>query len=169
MLKPGVIQQERKRQTRLRIRANYPVRYGLELTFEIYHIWLKLAYDNIIQRHITIFIIYTRKGPAQARISTEIFHDGLRRETCSDTCAIPHYFVRAFCPFCKIFEGYLCCGMILNVWTKLSLYPACLSYLSTGFISRSQHVRCTAVVLVLFHSCTKSFLVSYGLVTLVLY
>ena len=28
---------------------------------------------------------YTRKGPAQARVSTDIFHDGLRRETCSDT------------------------------------------------------------------------------------
>ena len=27
----------------------------------------------------------TRKGPAQARVSTDIFHDGLRRETCSDT------------------------------------------------------------------------------------
>ena len=27
----------------------------------------------------------TRKGPAQARMSTDIFHDSLRRETCSDT------------------------------------------------------------------------------------
>ena len=27
----------------------------------------------------------TRKGPAHARVSTDIFHDGLRRETCSDT------------------------------------------------------------------------------------
>ena len=27
----------------------------------------------------------TRKGTAPARVSTDIFHDGLRRETCSDT------------------------------------------------------------------------------------
>ena len=27
----------------------------------------------------------TRKGPAQARVSTNIFHDGLKTETCSDT------------------------------------------------------------------------------------
>ena len=31
-----------------------------------------------------------------------------------NTCAIPHYFGRAFCPFCKLFKGYLSCGMILK-------------------------------------------------------
>ena len=69
-------------------------------------------------------IVCTRKGPLQVRVSTDIFLDGLRRETCSNTCAIPHYFGRAFCPFCKVFKGYLHCRMILNVWTKRSWYPA---------------------------------------------
>ena len=31
-------------------------------------------------------IIFTRKEPAQARVSTDIFDDGLRGETCSGTC-----------------------------------------------------------------------------------
>ena len=31
------------------------------------------------------YVYLTRKGPAQARVSMDILHDGLRRETCSDT------------------------------------------------------------------------------------
>ena len=66
-----------------------------------------------------IHFSFTRKGPAQARVSTDIFHDGLRRETCSDSritlAKYPIIIGRASCPFCKLFKGYLRCGMILNV------------------------------------------------------
>ena len=34
---------------------------------------------------IIITTTTTRKGPVQARVSTDIFHDGLRRETWNDT------------------------------------------------------------------------------------
>ena len=66
-----------------------------------------------------INIVHTRKGPAQARVNTDIIHDGLRRETCSDTritlAQYSHYFGRAFSPLCKLFKGNSRCGMILNV------------------------------------------------------
>ena len=42
-----------------------------------------------------IYLHGTRKGPAQARVSMDIFHDGLRRETCSDTRV--HYVHFANC------------------------------------------------------------------------
>ena len=32
-----------------------------------------------------ILIYVSRKGPAQAQVTTDIFHDALRRETSSDT------------------------------------------------------------------------------------
>ena len=76
----------------------------------------------------------TRKGPAQARVSTGIFHDGLRRETCSDVritlAQYPIILAVHSAHFANFLRGISRCGMILNVWTKLSWYPACLSYLS---------------------------------------
>ena len=44
-------------------------------------VFTEKPYNNPLERNV----VYTRKGPAQARVSTDIFHDGLRRETCSDT------------------------------------------------------------------------------------
>ena len=89
-----------------------------------------------MELNVEVFVYYiTRKGSPQARVSMDIFHDGLRRETCSDTrITLAQYpiilavhsvhfanFLRGFtllndskCPFSKLFKGYLRCKMILN-------------------------------------------------------
>ena len=70
--------------------------------------------------------ICTRKGHAQARVSTDIFHDGLRRETCSDTrITLAQYRIILAVHsvhFANFLRGILRCGL-----NKLSWYPACLS------------------------------------------
>ena len=40
---------------------------------------------NFENQRNSMFVFNTRKEPAQARVSTDIFHDGLREETCSET------------------------------------------------------------------------------------
>ena len=40
---------------------------------------------SLISTFVVPTLDSTRKGPAQAWVSTDIFHDGLRKETCSDT------------------------------------------------------------------------------------
>ena len=95
--------------------------------------WIPLLFHkNLLFIFIHSFCMITMKGPAQARVSTDIFHDGFRRETCSDArITLAQYpIILTVHSVCKLFKGYLRCGMILNVWTKLYWYPACLSYLS---------------------------------------
>ena len=43
------------------------------------------SYYNPSKVNFAMILLYARKGPAQARVSMDIFHDGLRRETYSDT------------------------------------------------------------------------------------
>ena len=51
-----------------------------------------------------LIIYITRKGPAQARVSTDIFHDGLRREIYSDLRNTP-LFWPCILPILQTFKG----------------------------------------------------------------
>ena len=55
----------------------------------------------------------------QARVSTDIFHDGLRRETCSDVqITLAQFAIRLAvhsAHFANVLKGILRCGMILNI------------------------------------------------------
>ena len=77
---------------------------------------MQKRHDRLL-RHIPIHP--TRKGPAQARVSTDIFHDGVRRETCSDVritlAQYPNILAVHSVHFANFLRGILRCGMILNI------------------------------------------------------
>ena len=66
-----------------------------------------------------LYVRVTRKGPAQAGRSTDIFIDGLRRETCSDVritlAQYPIILAVHSVHFANFLRGILRCGIILNV------------------------------------------------------